>query len=50
MHPSWGERLYASDADLLGDVLADFVYGLAPQVHAAFDASKEYGPVARLGL
>lgn len=48
MHRSWGERLYASDADLLGDVLADFVYGLAPQVHAAFDASKEYGPVARL--
>ena len=48
MHRTWGERLYASDADLLGDVLADFVYGLAPRVHASFDAAAEFGPVGRL--
>ena len=48
MHRNWGERLYASDEELLGDVLADFVYGLATRVHAAFDAAAEYGPVGRL--
>ncbi len=32
-------------ADLLGDVLADFVYGLAAGMCGAFDAGAAFGPV-----
>jgi AcrR family transcriptional regulator len=42
------ERMYVSDEALLGDVLTEFVYGLAPPVHAAFDAGGKFGPAGRL--
>ncbi len=44
------DRWYLSDADLLGDVLADFVYGLAGAVFAAFDAGALIGAAGRLEM
>jgi AcrR family transcriptional regulator len=42
------ERLYASEADLLGDVLVEFVHGLGLAVCRAFDARAELGGPERL--
>ena len=42
------ERLYGSEAELLGDVLADFAHGLVMAVCVAFDAGEGLGPTGRL--
>jgi AcrR family transcriptional regulator len=42
------ERLYVSEADLLGDVVGEFVHGLSLAVCGAFDAGERLGPLVRL--
>ncbi len=42
------ERLYLSEADLLGDVLGEFVHGLSLAVCGAFDTGERLGPLGRL--
>ncbi len=45
---SAAERLYGSEAELLGDVLADFAHGLVMAVCVAFDRGEDFGPADRL--
>lgn len=48
VHHSAAERLYASESDIMADLMSDTLWSLNDRVGAAFDQATSLGPIVRL--